>query len=202
MARHDLNDKTKPTSIDDRGTMRQVYYTVADCPLGRVLLAGTQRGVCAVCFGETDTELLVALREREAAAVRRDDRPLRPWLRATLDYLHGRMPDLKLPLDVRATAFQQRVWQELRRIPSGQTRSYSDVARSIGRPSAARAVARACATNPVALVTPCHRVVREDGSLGGYYWGLARKEQLLAGERTQHMPARHRSQSGGSTNRR
>jgi AraC family transcriptional regulator, regulatory protein of adaptative response / methylated-DNA-[protein]-cysteine methyltransferase len=101
---------------------------------------------------------------------------------ALMGYLHGAQPHLDLPLDIRATAFQQQVWHALQAIPPGSTRSYGEVAAAIGRPTAARAVARACATNPVALVIPCHRVIREDGNLGGYRWGLERKERLLAQE--------------------
>jgi O-6-methylguanine DNA methyltransferase len=104
---------------------------------------------------------------------------LKAWVNSILNHLNGRQPHLDLPLDVRATAFQWRVWQELLKIPYGSTRSYSDIARALGQPTAVRAVARACATNPVSLVIPCHRVLREDGSLGGYRWGLERKQTLL-----------------------
>jgi AraC family transcriptional regulator of adaptative response/methylated-DNA-[protein]-cysteine methyltransferase len=105
------------------------------------------------------------------------------WVTSILAYLDGREPDLDLPLDIRATAFQRRVWQELQRIPFGRTRSYAEVAERIGRPTATRAVARACAMNPVALVIPCHRVIRENGQLGGYRWGRDRKQALLKKER-------------------
>ncbi len=171
------------------GTIR---FTLAACSVGpasrrsvsRVLLAGTERGIRAVYLGDRDAELESELtREFPAAAVQRDDEGLHAWVHAIVNHLSGRQPHLDLPLDVRATAFQRRVWQELRAIPYGSTRSYSDIARALHQPNAARAVARACATNPVSLVIPCHRVVREDGSLGGYRWGLDRKQALLDQEK-------------------
>src|SRR5262249_44152553 len=146
-----------------------VRYTLASCPLGRVLLAGTDRGVCAVSLGDADADLEAWLhQEYPAADVRRDEEGLRPWAETLLEHLRARRPHLDLPLDVQATAFQWRVWQELRKIPYGRTRTYAEVARALGQPTAARAVARACATNPVSVVIPCHRVVRGDGHLGGY----------------------------------
>lgn len=155
-------------------------FALAVCPLGRLLLAGTERGICAVYLGDSDAQLTQELaRDFPAAAVQRDDKGLNAWASAIVNHLSGQQPHLDLPLDVRATAFQQRVWQELRAIPYGSTRTYSDIARALGHPKAVRAVARACATNPVSLVIPCHRVVREDGSLGGYRWGLERKQALL-----------------------
>jgi AraC family transcriptional regulator of adaptative response/methylated-DNA-[protein]-cysteine methyltransferase len=161
-----------------------IGYTLAASPLGRLLLAATERGVCAVCLGEKDGPLETALKaEYPAAEVRRDDAALAPWLGELLEHLRGQRPHLRLPVDVQATAFQWRVWQELLKIPYGSTRTYTEIARAVGRPSAVRAVARACATNPVAVVIPCHRVVREDGSLAGYRWGVERKQKLLDRER-------------------
>ena len=125
-----------------------------------------------------DTRLL-----RPAAQIQRDEDGLGELVNAFMSYLQGRQPDLNLPVDVQATAFQWQVWEALRAIPSGSTRSYSQVAKTLGHPQAARAVARACATNPVALVIPCHRVVRENGDLGGYRWGIERKKDLLERER-------------------
>jgi AraC family transcriptional regulator of adaptative response/methylated-DNA-[protein]-cysteine methyltransferase len=122
-------------------------------------------------------------REFPAAKLRRDETALGRWVRAIVEHLEGNLPRLDLPVDARATAFQWRVWEELRAIPYGETRSYEEVARLVGRPKAARAVGRACATNPVAIVIPCHRVVRADGSLGGYAWGLGVKRALLDRER-------------------
>ena len=154
------------------GPPARIRYTLVPCPLGRLLLAASERGVCAVYLGDKDGPLEAALRaEYPAAEVRRDDAGLNPWADDLLRLLDGRPPRLQVPIDVRATAFQLRVWQELLAIPRGGTRSYSEVARALGRPTAARAVARACATNPVAVLIPCHRVVREGGGLGGYRWG-------------------------------
>jgi AraC family transcriptional regulator of adaptative response/methylated-DNA-[protein]-cysteine methyltransferase len=163
--------------------MRLRYSTVAS-PLGRLLVAATERGVSAVCLGESDSALEAALRaEYPEAEVDRDDRAIRPWVAALLRQVAGHPPSTELPLDVQATAFQWRVWRELRRIPPGGTRTYAEVARRIGRPGAARAVARACASNPVALTVPCHRVVPATGGEGGYRWGSERKRALLQAEK-------------------
>lgn len=165
------------------GAGMQIAYTAAPCPLGRLLVAATEAGICAVKLGDSEAALEEALRaEYPAAAIRRDDARLGPWVQAILAHLRGAQPHLDLPLDVRATAFQERVWQALRAIPYGSTRSYHDIAAAIGQPAAARAVARACAANPVALLIPCHRVIREDGGLGGYRWGFERKRALLDAE--------------------
>ena len=162
----------------------RINYALAECPLGRLLVAGTAKGVCSVRLGDSDSELEANLTsEYPAADINRDDRALSKWIEQLLSHLNGKQPHLDLPLDVQATAFQWSVWEKLREIPYGSTRSYSDVARAMGRPTATRAVARACATNPVALVIPCHRVVREDKSLGGYRWGIKRKQLLLERER-------------------
>ena len=167
------------------GKGARISYTIADCALGRVMVAATEKGICAVRLGDSDRALEAdLLREYPAADVTRDETTLAKWVEQLVDHLAGKRPHLDLPLDVQATAFQRTVWEKLREIPYGSTRSYSDVARAIGRPTATRAVARACATNPVALVIPCHRVVREDKSLGGYRWGLERKKALLAREAT------------------
>jgi AraC family transcriptional regulator of adaptative response/methylated-DNA-[protein]-cysteine methyltransferase len=164
--------------------MRAVY-TITDCPLGRLLVAATEWGVCAVNIGDSDEEMKVELqREYPHAKIHRDDEHLRTRVEAIVKHLRGEQPHLDLSLDVQATAFQQRVWEELRRIPYGQTRSYAEIAHAIGKPNAYRAVARACATNPVPLIIPCHRVVRSDGSLGGYGLGLQRKRSLLEQEGT------------------
>jgi AraC family transcriptional regulator of adaptative response/methylated-DNA-[protein]-cysteine methyltransferase len=173
-----------PTAYRKGGLGMHIHYTIVDSPLGRLLVAATGRGICGVSLGDADALLEATLRgEYPAAQIQRDDAGLGEWVSAFLSYLHGRQPDLPLPVDVQATAFQWQVWEALRAIPSGSTRSYSEVARSLGHPQAARAVARACATNPVALVIPCHRVVRENGDLGGYRWGIGRKQQLLAQEK-------------------
>jgi AraC family transcriptional regulator, regulatory protein of adaptative response / methylated-DNA-[protein]-cysteine methyltransferase len=160
-----------------------VRYTTARSPLGRMLIAATDKGICAIQFADTDEELQQGLmREFPFAVRKRDDAAMAQW-KVSLDRLiDGEETNPSLPLDIRATAFQRRVWEALQRIPRGETRSYSAVAKKIGMPKATRAVARACATNPVAVAIPCHRVVREDGELGGYRWGMERKEQLLAME--------------------
>jgi AraC family transcriptional regulator, regulatory protein of adaptative response / methylated-DNA-[protein]-cysteine methyltransferase len=163
-----------------------IRYTTQATPLGRLLVAETDRGVCAVSLGDSDAAQVAALREEyPAAEVTRDDRALAPAARTILAYLDGRQSRIDLPLDIRATAFQGRVWDALRAIPYGATRSYSEVARAIGRPAAVRAVAQACASNPVPLIIPCHRVVRHNGELGGYRLGVKRKRALLIQERTQ-----------------
>lgn len=165
-----------------------IDFTIAESPLGRLLLAATARGVCRVMIGEKDTSLERDLRqEYPHATVRRHDRILSAQVRTLLEHLRGRSPHVELPLDVRATAFQWRVWAELQAIPYGETRTYREVAAAIGKPTATRAVARACATNPVALLIPCHRVIRTDGSMGGYRWGIPRKEKLLAQEQVRRV---------------
>jgi AraC family transcriptional regulator of adaptative response/methylated-DNA-[protein]-cysteine methyltransferase len=160
-----------------------IRYTVVASPLGRLLVGATDRGVCAVAMGSCDADLIRGLsREYPAATIAADRGTLSDWTAAILDHLAGRHPRLDLPLDVRATAFQWLVWQALSEIPYGETRTYGDIAKSIGRPKAVRAVARACASNPVALAIPCHRVLPAAGGTGGYRWGRARKRQLLARE--------------------
>ena len=177
--------------------LASIGYTIVDTPaslpLGRLLVAATTRGVCAVRPGRSDAALEAELaREYPDAELRRDGAPLAPWVNALLRHLAGDATRLDLPLDVEATAFQQRVWQALRAIPYGETRSYGAVAEAIGNPGAARAVARACASNPVALVIPCHRVVRGDGEPGGYRWGVGRKRLLLEQERSAAQRAERR----------
>jgi len=157
-----------------------IRYICADSPLGRMLIAATERGICSIQFARTDGELMEGLkREFPFAARKPDEGKLRSWSKTLLRHLQGKKLDDSLPLDIRATAFQRRVWTYLQTIPFGTTQSYSQVAKGIGRPRATRAVARACATNPVAVAIPCHRVVREDGSMGGYRWGMERKKALL-----------------------
>ncbi len=173
-----------PATYRRGGRGMALGYTVVSSPLGRLLVAASERGIAAVSLGDSDGALEAALRqEYPHAKIHRDQNGLRPWVSAVLEHLRGQRPDLNLPLDVQATAFQRRVWDELRSIPYGSTRSYKQIARSIGRPKAVRAVGRACATNPVSLVIPCHRAVPEGGGLAGYRWGLERKRALLAQER-------------------
>ena len=162
----------------------EIDFTIAASPLGRLLLAATKRGVCRVMIGDSDAALERDLREEYPhAIVRRNDRILSAQVRMLIDHVRGASPHMDLRLDVRATAFQWRVWRQLHAIPYGETRTYGQVAAAIGKPSATRAVARACATNPVALLIPCHRVVRTDGSTGGYRWGIPRKQALLKQEK-------------------
>ncbi len=175
-----------PATYGKGGKGMHIHYTVVQCPLGYLLAAATARGICAVSLGDTPNDLEAALHaDYPAASITRDDEDLGEWVGALLAYLEGQEPHLDLPLDVQATAFQWRVWQVLRAIPLGETRSYNAIARAVGSPKAARAVGHACANNPVALVIPCHRAVREDGTLGGYRWGLARKEALIKQEAEQ-----------------
>src|SRR6202163_705734 len=162
-----------------------IRYTCADSPLGRMLIAATDKGICAINFASSDDELEHGLRHEFPFAVRRrDDAALQTWKDNLLRQMHGHKLRSSLPLDIQATAFQRRVWTELQSIPFGATRSYGQVAKAIGQPTATRAVARACATNPVAVAIPCHRVVRKGGDMGGYRWGVERKEALLELERT------------------
>jgi AraC family transcriptional regulator of adaptative response/methylated-DNA-[protein]-cysteine methyltransferase len=166
------------------GAGMTIQYAIVPSPLGRILVAATARGLCAVRFGESASELERELRDEfRAAQVQRDKAVLQPYLQPLLASLRGENVTMNLPLDVRATAFQNKVWQALREIRVGETRSYSEVARAIGDPKAVRAVAAACASNPVALAVPCHRVVRSDGELAGYRWGIERKKKLLEQER-------------------
>jgi AraC family transcriptional regulator, regulatory protein of adaptative response / methylated-DNA-[protein]-cysteine methyltransferase len=172
-----------PGAYRKGGQGMRIAYTIVPSPLGRLLVAATERGISAVCLGDADGPLEAALRQEYAAAeLRRDDTGLKAWVAGILQRMEGREPAGGLPVDLRATAFQRRVWEELKAIPRGQTRSYGEIARRIGQPSAARAVARACATNPVALVIPCHRVVGGDGRVAGYRWGVERKRRLLERE--------------------
>lgn len=173
-----------PKSYQRGGVGLTIRYATVASPLGRLLVAATSRGVCAVSMGESDHDLERRLTlEFPSATVTRDPGGLARWTRQVLAYLEGRRPQLALPLDVQATAFQWQVWNALAAIPYGETRSYTDVASALGRPRAARAVAQACASNPVALVIPCHRVVPSSGGTGGYRWGAGRKKALLGRER-------------------
>ena len=160
-----------------------IRFATADSPVGRVLVATTERGICAVTLGEDDASLEASLTaEYPRATIQRDDDALRPYLDAVLNHLSSRTSLATIPLDLGGTPFQRQVWQALTAIPAGEQRTYREVAEAVGRPKAARAVASACAANPAALVIPCHRVVRGDGGLGGYRWGIKRKQALLANE--------------------
>jgi len=163
-----------------------ILFIVEPCPLGYLLAAATADGLRAVWLGDSAAELAAARAVALPSARREDaDSRLNAWTASLQAYLRGEQPSLDLPLDLAATPFQRRVWQALQAIPYGSTRTYSQVAQAIGQPAAARAVASACAANPVALVVPCHRVVREGGGLSGYRWGLPRKRALLEMEAAQ-----------------
>src|SRR5437588_2617142 len=161
-----------------------IRYTFADSPLGLMLVAATDKGICAIQFADSEDELDQGLKHEFPFAIRRrDDSGMREWKEDLLRHMRGQKLNASLPLDIQATAFQRRVWMYLQSIPFGSTKSYSQVAKAIGQPTATRAVARACATNQVAVAIPCHRVVREDGGMGGYRWGIDRKKALLEMER-------------------
>jgi AraC family transcriptional regulator, regulatory protein of adaptative response / methylated-DNA-[protein]-cysteine methyltransferase len=175
-----------PTSLRSGGNGHLIRFTTAICALGRVLVAASEIGVCAITFALTDAEAVADLRKRfPKAELTKDEKPS-GWLTQAVKFVLSQTTEhpvaAKFPLDVRATAFQQRVWKALQQIPRGETRSYSDVARELGRPSAVRAVAAAIGSNPIALAIPCHRVIGQDGSLTGYRWGLERKQKLLKAE--------------------
>ncbi len=174
-----------PGAIRRRGLGMRIEYTIVNIPLGRLLLGATERGICAVCMGDSDAAVEAGLKEDyPLAGLQRNDEDMRKWADTFVDYFAGRQTDLNLPIDVQATAFQWRVWNEIQSVPYGVTTTYHKIATSLGTPNATRAVARACATNPVALVVPCHRVIGEDGGLRGYRWGKKRKEALLSREQT------------------
>jgi len=161
-----------------------IGYETVDCILGKLLVAATDRGICALYIGDTDRELEAILRgEFPNATIQQDAVDLRATVEAILAHLEGEQPHLDLPLDIQATAFQRRVWDELRRIPYGEQRTYGEIAKAIGKPKSARAVGRACAMNPTSIVIPCHRAVGSDGTLTGYRWGVERKRKLLERER-------------------
>ena len=167
-------------------TSTPIRYVIVPCALGRLLVAATERGVCAVSLADNDAELVDFLHgefpEREMTYAADS---LHEWAGAVMQLLEGKRPRRAVPIDVQATAFQKRVWQELCRIPSGDTRSYREIATALGQPDAARAVARACATNPIAVIVPCHRVIRADGGISGYRWGVNRKQAILDREKAQ-----------------
>ncbi len=178
-----------PGTFRRGGEGLSIQFTIVDSPIGRLLLGATGRGICAVCIGSSDEAVEAALKEDYYAAdLSRNDQGMKSWAEQFLRYFDGQPFPASLPIDVRATAFQWKVWKAIQSIPYGVTASYSQIAESIGEPRAARAVARACATNPVALVIPCHRVVGKDGGLHGYGWGMKRKRALLSLETAAKPP--------------
>jgi AraC family transcriptional regulator of adaptative response/methylated-DNA-[protein]-cysteine methyltransferase len=171
-----------PATYKEGGSGMLIVYATGDSPVGRMLVAATEHGICTVNVGEDDEKLVAALRREYPRALLARDTKAEVYLDGVNKHLEGQ--EAKLPLDLRGTDFQLRVWTALQRIPLGETRSYSEVAEIVGEPRAVRAVANACASNPVPLIIPCHRVIRKDGSLGGYGLGLPRKKLLLAKERS------------------
>jgi len=175
-----------PRTMREGGAGLVIRYTTANSPLGRMLVAATTTGVCAITFGRDDEELIADLRQRFNKAQLIAAKGTTGWLADAVAFVLSQTTEHPLaatfPLDVRATAFQQRVWRALQQIPRGETRSYSQLARELGRPTAARAVGAAIGCNPVAVAIPCHRVIGQDGSLTGYHWGIERKRKLLAAE--------------------
>ncbi|MEH2402454.1 bifunctional DNA-binding transcriptional regulator/O6-methylguanine-DNA methyltransferase Ada [Nostoc sp.] len=172
-----------PKTYQQAGKTISIVYAIALCPLGYLLVATTEKGICAVKLGdEADKLEHTLIKEFHQAQIMRDDQTHKEWIQAILDFIEGGKAHLDLPLDIRGTAFQKQVWQALQKIPYGETRTYTDIARDIAKPQALRAVGNACGANPIALVVPCHRVLRSDGSLGGYHWGIERKQKLLIQE--------------------
>ncbi|HVE55516.1 MAG TPA: bifunctional DNA-binding transcriptional regulator/O6-methylguanine-DNA methyltransferase Ada [Pyrinomonadaceae bacterium] len=173
-----------PKTYAKKGKNMTINYTISDCDLGKLLVARTAKGVCAVTFGDDDVTLRENLAsEYKNAEITENNADLKDYVEAILANLSGENKTLDLPLDLQATAFQMRVWDALRKIPYGETVSYSDVAAGLGNKNAVRAVATACASNRVALVIPCHRVVGKSGDLSGYRWGVERKKQILEKEK-------------------
>ena len=172
-----------PATYRKGAPSQNIAFTIADSPLGKLLVASTEKGICKISLGDAESKLAESLyAEFPKALISADKAALKDSVQAILDYLEQKKTKIDLPLDLQATTFQMRVWRELQKIPYGKTLSYEEVAKRLHEPTATRAVARACASNPVALVVPCHRVIRKDGGLGGYRWGLERKKRLLAAE--------------------
>lgn len=173
-----------PASYAKGGKGAKITYAIVDSPLGRLLVAATSKGVCFVSLNDDDSQLEAALFAEfpEADSIVRDHEASASAVDAFMKFLEGEAPHVDLPLDIRFTAFQRRVWNELMAIPCGETRSYAEIAKALDLPHGQRAIGRACASNPVALIVPCHRVLRHDGELGGYRWGQRRKSALLTQE--------------------
>jgi AraC family transcriptional regulator of adaptative response/methylated-DNA-[protein]-cysteine methyltransferase len=168
-----------PSAWRDGGRGHVIRYVVSESPLGPLLIAATEKGICRLTFDEDES----ALRRRfPNADIQPDDGTIAPWVDAALKAIRAPSQASDVPIDVRGTAFQEAVWQELRKIPLGETRSYADIAKAVGQPGAVRAVGTANGSNPVSILVPCHRVIRSDGSLGGYGGGLENKKKLLAAE--------------------
>ena len=174
-----------PSNYRRHGAGMRIGYSIVPSSIGKVLIAATEHGVCAVKIGDSERALVRDLeQEYSAAEISAHAAPRAEWVKAITDHLRGDHETLDLPIDVKATAFQWKVWRALQQIPAGETRAYAEVARRIGKPKAVRAVASACANNPVCLVVPCHRVVPASGGTGKYRWGAERKARLLAAEKS------------------
>ena len=180
------NNSSQPSSYGPHGDGAEIAYSIVDSVLGRLIVAGTRRGICFAAMGESDRTLVDELRSdyprasiRVADLNRPEDSQIGHWADALANYITGRSPMPTPPLDIRGTPFQFAVWDQLRAIPPGETRPYSEIARRIGRPRAIRAVGTANGANPVSIIIPCHRAIRASGHLGGYRWGLDRKRKLL-----------------------
>jgi AraC family transcriptional regulator of adaptative response/methylated-DNA-[protein]-cysteine methyltransferase len=180
------NDNSHGSSYGPNGAGAEIAYAIVDSALGRLLVAGTLRGICFAAMGEADTALVAELRGDYPGAtlgvfapIGREDAPIGRWAEALSKYVAGGAKMPAPPMDIRGTPFQFAVWDQLRAIPAGETRSYTEIARRIGRPRAIRAVGTANGANPVSIVIPCHRAIRASGHLGGYRWGLHRKRKLL-----------------------
>ncbi len=172
-----------PRSYAKHGDGELISCAFVRSPLGLLLMAATARGLCFLQFGTSEDELMEALQiEFKAATILQNAEPLSVWINSLSEYFAGHKVNLDVPVDMTGTSFQQSVWRYLRQIPPGETRTYSEVAEAIGKPKAVRAVASACASNKVALAIPCHRVIRQDGGMGGYRWGAERKQLLLKQE--------------------
>lgn len=173
-----------PRHFRQGGQGTRIRFAIGRCSLGEILVAATERGLCAISLGEDPDQLVRDLQNRfPRAELVAGDRDFDDWVARVVGLVEHPQTGMDLPLDIRGTAFQQRVWQALRAIPPGETASYAEIARRIGRPSASRAVAAACAANPLAIAIPCHRIVRQDGGLSGYRWGVERKQALLDREK-------------------
>jgi AraC family transcriptional regulator, regulatory protein of adaptative response / methylated-DNA-[protein]-cysteine methyltransferase len=180
------NNSSPTSSYGPHGDGAEIAYSIVDSVLGRLIVAGTRRGICFAAMGESDRTLVAELHADYPRASIRIADPNRPedsqmgyWADALADYITGRSPMPTPPMDIRGTPFQFAVWEQLRAIPAGETRSYTEIARRIGRPRAIRAVGTANGANPVSILIPCHRAIRASGHLGGYRWGLDRKLKLL-----------------------
>jgi AraC family transcriptional regulator of adaptative response/methylated-DNA-[protein]-cysteine methyltransferase len=187
----------KPSAFRDRGTGTKVRFAVGECSLGSILVAASEAGVCSVSLGDDPRTLVEDFQKRFAnARLVGGDAAFESWVGAVVAFVEHPARGLDLPLDVQGTAFQQRIWNKLREIPFGRTRTYAQIARDLGVPQSSRAVARACAANPLAVAIPCHRVIRTDGSLSGFRWGVERKARLLAAEGQSINPHRSNHASG------